>query len=281
MPDSFFKSRPSLVGVAMQISGIEKIAPIYYLFSIAAGDTSTMNTDVVPEVAEVVLSTTVLAYIIPGALMALMPLTATEVSRSPFSPQSLVTCAFFIAPVAVPLLTTAISKAMKWFSHRHSPKARKKDDIPTNGLINSCGGNKISCHHQPRENPALKTAFAVSFAIQAAQHIYTMTRAFIASSSGQTTLLRAIGSVFLKPTVPGQRFSSMSLYAGATFGYGLYTVWNLRRRGYATTRDASKAVLGFLSGQVLFGPGATYAGLWLWREGVLTGGTHQLGLHRS
>lgn len=252
----------------MQISGIEKIAPIYYLFAIAAGDASTANTNVAPEAAEAVLPATVLAYIIPGALMAAIPLTATEVSRSPFTPQSLVTYAFFLAPVTVPLLTTAISKARRWLSRRNG--SRRTDDRPKE-LLKSC--DKSSYQHQAAEAPVLQTAYAMSFAIQAAQHIYTLARAFIASSAGQLSLTAAMGNLFLKPTVPGQRYSSIALYAGATLGFGLYTVWDLRRRGYTTDRVASKAAIGFVSGQVLFGPGATYAGLWWWREGVL-------GLHR-
>lgn len=264
--------RPSLVGAAMQIIGIEKIAPIYYLFAIAAGDASAANTDLAPEAAKAVLPATILAYIIPGTLMALVPLTATEVSRSPLGPQSLVTYAFFLAPVSVPLLTTAIAKAMRWFSRRDSPrpKARGTED-GNKGLVK--GREETSYNHQFSEAPVLKTAYVVSFAIQAAQHIYTLARTFIASSAGQVSLTAALGNLFLKPTVPGQRFSSISLYAGATLGFGLYTVWDLRRRGLTRNSEATKAALGSVSDQVLFGPGASYAGLWWWREGIL-------GLHR-
>lgn len=251
----------------MQISGIEKIAPIYYLFAIAAGDTSIANPEVAPGVAEAVLPATILAYIIPGVLMTLIPLTATEVSRSTFTPQSMVTYAFFLAPVTVPLLTTAISKATRWYSRSDGSKTEGKD-------------GETSHYHQTTEASPLKTAYVVSFTIQAAQHIYTLARAFIVSSAGQLSLTAAIGNIFLKPTLPGQRFSSISLYAGATLAFGLYTVWDLRRRGHATDREASKATLSFISGQVLFGPGATYAGLWWWREAVLDSAVHRLGLRR-
>lgn len=268
---------PSLVGGAMQISGIEKIAPIYYLFALAAGDASTANPKIASGVAEVALPATILAYVVPGALMALIPLTATEVSRSMFTPQSLVTYAFFLAPVAVPLLTTAISKAMRWCRRSDGPKREGEYD-GIKGLVETC--NKESYHHQPTKDSPLKTAYAVSFAIQAAQHVYTLSRAFIVSSAGQLSLTAAVGNIFLKPTVPGQQFSSISLYAGATLAFGLYTVWDLRRRGYTTDREASKASLGYISGQVLFGPGAMYAGLWWWREGVLDSAMYRSGPHR-
>ncbi|ROV90649.1 hypothetical protein VMCG_10031 [Cytospora schulzeri] len=228
---------PSLAGAAMQFSGIEKIAPTYYLFAIAAGDTSTVNPKIAPEVADVVLPATILAYVIPGTLMALIPLTATEVSRSSFTLQSLVTYAFFLAPVAVPLLTTAVSKAMRWFSRRGGPRITKTDD-ETKGLVENC--NETGYYYQPTQTPVLMTAYAVSFAIQAAEHIHTLARAFIVSSGGELPLTTAMVNIFLKPTVPGQMFSSISLYAGATLGFGLYTVWDLRRRGYTTDREATK-----------------------------------------
>ncbi|KUI64495.1 hypothetical protein VM1G_00049 [Cytospora mali] len=254
---------PSIVGAAVQISGIEKIAPIYYLFAIAAGDTSMASPEVTPGAAKVVLPATLLAYALPGALMALLPLTATEVSRSIFTPQSLATYAFFLAPVTVPLLTTAISKAMKWLSRREGP-TRKESEVKSKKVVK--GSDERTYHHSTGV-PALKTAYAVTFAIQAAHHIYTLAKtSLLLSSAGQLSLTAVLGDLLTKSPVPGQRFTSVSLYAGATLGFGLYTVWDLWRRGYTTNRKASKAALGVVTGQVLFGPGATYAGLWWWRE---------------
>ncbi|KUI59274.1 hypothetical protein VP1G_06515 [Cytospora mali] len=227
---------PSIVGAAMQISGIEKIAPMYYLFAIAAGDTSMANPEVAPGAAKVVLPAALLAYALPGALMALLPLTATEVSRSIFTPQSLVIYAFFLAPVTVPLLTMAISKAMKWTSRREGPK-RKESGDKSKKVVK--GSNERTYHHSTGV-PALKTAYAVTFAIQAAHHIYTLAKtSLLLSSAGQLSLTAVLGNLLTKSPVPGQKFTSVSLYTGATLGFGLYTVWDLRRRGYTTNRKAT------------------------------------------
>lgn len=55
--------------------------------------------------------------------------------------------------------------------------------------------------------------------------------------------------------------------AGAILLWGLYSVWEVRRAGFTTTREAVAAAVAVVVGQVLVGPGATYAGLWWWREG--------------
>ncbi|ROV97498.1 hypothetical protein VPNG_08697 [Cytospora leucostoma] len=253
----------------MQISGIEKIAPIYYLLAIATGDTTTADRRVAPETAVAVLPATLLAYVLPGALMAALPLTATEVSRSIFTPQILVSYAFFLAPITVPLLTTAISKAVSWFTRRRGRHGSRTQaaGFRTKAVVDkSCDGE--GRQYFP-EIPRLRTAYAVAFAIQAAQHIYTVTRTYLLSCTGQLSLVAVLRNLLTKPTVPGQEYASIALYAGATLGFGLYTVWDIRRRGYTTDRVASKAALGVVAGQVLVGPGAAYAGLWWWGEGVL------------
>lgn len=256
----------------MQISGIEKIAPIYYLLAIAAGDISTAaDRRVAPEATEAVLPATLVAYVLPAALMAVLPLTATEVSRSTFAPQSLVSCAFFLAPVTVPLLTTAISKAMRWSARRRGrrgPRAQEAEIRTKAAAVESCDGSSPG-------PPRLRTAYAAALAIQAAQHIYAVARTYLLlpSTTGQRSLAAALGGLLARPSAPGRGgCASTALYAGATLGFGLYTAWEMRRRGHATGREAGGAALGVVAGLGLLGPGATYAGLWWWREGVLARG---------
>lgn len=248
----------------MQISGIERIAPIYYLFSIATWDSapSAESQNMPPEVAKAVLPATILGYVLPAALISLVPLTATGVSRSCFNIQTSVIYAFFSAPVTVPVLTTLISRVIHYIDHRVGPSTRADKSAPE--ATDSC---------QSRENfeisGSLKLAYAVSFAIQAVQHLYTITRNVIQIPGGQRSFATAVGSLLTYRIVPGQKYSSLALYAGATLGFGLYTVWELRRRGAVSNSDATRSAVAVLAGQVLFGPGATYAGLWWWREGVL------------
>lgn len=214
-----------------------------------------------PEVAKAVLPATLLGYVLPVALLSMVPLTATGVSGPFFNIQTSVIYAFFSAPVSVPVLTTLISKVINHIDNRIGPSTRA--DKPASEATDSC---------QNRENfessGSLRLAYAVSFAIQAVQHLYTITRNVIQIPGGQQ-FATAVGSLLTYRIVPGQKYSSLALYAGATLGFGLYTMWELRRRSIVSKQAATRSAIMVLAGQVLFGPGATYAGLWWWREGVL------------
>lgn len=251
--------------MAVQICGIERIAPIYYLFSMASGDPASsrdLDQIMMPlEVAEAVLPATLLGYVLPATLISLVPLTATGVSQSDFNIQTAVVYAFYLAPITVPVLTTVLPKVMRYVRRTAEPKRRDK------------AAPEARQPPEVRDSSdvlrSLRSAYGVSFAIQAAEHLYTMARGIIQVPGGQVSLASAVGSLLTYSAVPGQRYSSLSLYAGATLGFGLYTVWDLRRRGLVTNTETRRSAIGVLAGQVLFGPGATYAGLWWWREGVL------------
>ncbi|POS74886.1 FAD binding domain-containing protein [Diaporthe helianthi] len=252
-----------IAAVVTQISGIEGTAPMCYLYSMATWDAENLSEEyTIPlEVAQAVLPATLLGYVLPAALMSLVPLTATGISRTFFNIQSSVVYAFISAPVAVPLLTKLVSSVTRQVKRKASGK-----------------GDKAAIPRDKRPYPAqdaletvqsLKSAYGVSFAIQATQHLYTIARILIQTPRGQRSFAAVVGNLFTCTAVPRQRFSSLALYSVATLGYGLYTVWELRRRGMVSGRDAKRAAAGVLAGQVFFGPGATYVGLWWWREGVL------------
>lgn len=238
---------------------------MYYLLSMATWDSesSAESENMTPEVAKAVLPATLLGYVLPAALTSLVPLTATGVSQSHFNIQSSVVCSFFLAPVTVPGLTTLVSRVLSY--------VHRKVDHPVGQVDKATPEATRSSHSRDSVDVlrSLRLAYAVSFAIQAVQHICTITRNVIQTPGGQRSLNAAVGSLLTYPMVPGQRYSSLVLYAGATLGFGLYTVWDLRRRGIVTNTDTKRSAIGVLTGHVLFGPGATYAGLWWWREGVL------------
>lgn len=215
-----------------------------------------------PEVAKDVLPATLLGYCLPAALISLAPLTATGVSRSYFSIQTAVVYAFISAPVAVPVLTTIGSVLRRYVGRKVDPSTRAGKSAPA-----------ATDTYQSRDSfdvsRSLRLAYAVSFAIQATQHLYTIARNVIQMPGSQRSLATAVGSLLATPIVPGHKYSSIALYAGATLCFELYTVWELRRRGMVSNTDATRSAAGVLAGQVLLGPGATYAGLWWWREGVL------------
>lgn len=50
----------------------------------------------------------------------------------------------------------------------------------------------------------------------------------------------------------------------------LYSFWNMRRLGYASTHQTLNAVMGTIGGQLIFGPGATWIGVSYWRDTMLS-----------
>lgn len=254
--------RQMLTGVVVQFSGIARVAPIYYIYSIATWDSarSDEDSDMSPEAAKAILPVTLLGYVLPAALISLVPLTASGISGSHFNIQSSVVHAFRSAPMIVPGLMACISVRTKGVPRKtrtglveRRDNAMPKDTKPPQG------------HNSIETLQSLRLAYAVTFAIQAAQHIYTIARKTIRTGS----VTAAVGSLLTHRAIPGRKISSLALYSAATLGFGLFTVWELRRRGMVSDRDAKRGAVGVLAGQVLFGPGATYAGLWWWREGVL------------
>lgn len=212
--------------------------------------------------AKAVLPATVLGYVLPAALMSLVPMTATGVSRSHFNIQSSVIHAFFLGPATVAALTTLISSAMRHVQRKAGKGGPRGETMPE---------DKTSYQTQDALDAfySLRSAYAVSFAIQATQHLCTIARNLIQAPRGQRSVVAVLRNLLTYPALPRQKHSSLALYSVSTLGFGLYTVWELRRRGKVTGRDAKRTAAGVLAGQVLFGPGATYAGLWWWREGVL------------
>ncbi|KAG8166039.1 hypothetical protein KVR01_004591 [Diaporthe batatas] len=249
---------------AIPISGIERVAPIYYLYSMATWNSANLSDDrMIPsEAAKAVLPATLLCYVLPGALVSLVPLTATGVSLSHFNIESSSITAFFVAPLIVPCLTQMVSAVTRLAKRKAGKGGPRRKATP---------GDKMT--HQTQAaldvSRSLRTAYAVSFAMQATQHLYTIVSSLIRAPRGQRSVVAVLSNLLTHQAIPRQMYSSLALYSAATLGFGLYTVWELRRRGLVSDKDAKKSAAGVIAGQVLFGPGATYAGLWWWRHGVL------------
>lgn len=268
----------------MQVFGVERVAPIYCLFSMhpELGDVTTGDCEsqqrVDPDVASAVLPATILGHLLPAALLGVLPMTATEVSRSPFTLQSVVCHLFYLSPLTVAALTMAGARAIKWLRARRSAPARERhiDDggeAPRRGLPEG----KRAC-----ETPALKTAYAVAFGLQALKHLSTATwvvRSYHGALSRLPGLSLVTGALERLLLGNGPRDGAAAAavvsveplvaYRVATAVFGLYTVWDLRRRGYATTGEAARVAVTFYGLQDTCGAGAAYAGLWYWRESVL------------
>lgn len=255
--------------------GIASVAPIYYISSACTASVSASAARVDPEVAGAILPATIIGHVLPGFLMSTLPMTATEVSRSPFTLQSIVCHLFYFSPITVSCLTKGISMAIKWLrrkSNSNTKSVGKETPPETSHYMHDADNFKS-------DSSVLKTAYATAIGLQALYHIFDLTRSmqgvwdvlgqfpaeerfFVVTEAAKMTMQeQSLGSWgFSQP---------LTIYKLATFFFGMYTVWDLRRRGYTTNRETKWAALSFWAGSQLCGVGAGYAGLWYWRESVL------------
>lgn len=196
--------------------------------------------------------------------MSTLSLTATEVSRSYFTLQSIVCYAFYFSPITVSLLTQGVSAGGKWLRRRWSSMSAPAND-----------GANFQDVQMDSDLPALRAAYSMMFTLQSVQvllgiaeavrPVYEALEPF--SWVDRIMIISGGGSDFLESRTLSASLSPPTLFTSSTLVFLLYTVWDLRRRGYITNCKVGKAVLGLCS--ALIAPGAAYAGMWYWREEIL------------
>ncbi|KDN69092.1 putative FAD binding domain-containing protein [Colletotrichum sublineola] len=124
--------------------------------------------------------------------------------------------------------------------------------------------------YKTHDMPYLRATYLCAFTVQAVAHV--------ASGAPFLTSQTLLGALTDAVTSPSAFLGSLaSLSSGASLACGvwvlqnLYAIWDMRRAGYIKTFSALKAAVGVALGQVLVGPGATWAGLWYWRDEVFAG----------
>ncbi|PSR83187.1 hypothetical protein BD289DRAFT_289361 [Coniella lustricola] len=304
---------PSIFGIAAQILGIEAAAPLYYLTGVITShcrqhndQAHSENQFIDPDTASAVLPAVVIGHVVPGLLMGILPLTATEVSRSLITPQSIVCHLFYLSPITVSLLTRGIAWAKKWWRRRRghglpatiaSPSKSDADD----GKLAKQDGHSEADTAAASSLCILKTAYAATILYQATQHVLYIAdllllhhhhdqpsswrtatssaihRPQVVSTSASYSISRQrtiAESLINNPPAAATATSSLlsrplALYELSTLAFSLFTVWDLWRCEAVTPREARLAALACLVGPVLVGPGALSAGVWYWRECVV------------
>ncbi|KAF7351055.1 Monooxygenase FAD-binding protein [Mycena sanguinolenta] len=102
----------------------------------------------------------------------------------------------------------------------------------------------------------LRNAYMASFLLSACAHIALL------------FLPKDASSLQSQLSAPLSKNNDFTIFALATAIFCLHSVYELRRTGWATTKQALVAALAVLVSQPLVGPVAVYAAVWYWREGV-------------
>ncbi|CAH0028043.1 unnamed protein product [Clonostachys rhizophaga] len=246
---------PSLFNAGMQVQGIARVAPFHAILSAFFWSEGPVERTIPLEVAKSLVPAVTLGFVIP-TVMALLP-TPNQAAGNHWLGL------WQFAPPLVNLFTYLISKGLKkWNESREG--VEKKDELDADPA---------------QDLPILKSVYTYAFAIQATAHITTL--AYGSSYPG----LSLVKTFFNLPNPFSANWKFPSLGAElATFfrydmvlgvtgyvGSNLLSIWNLRRQGFIKTHEAVRVALCVAVGQFLVGPGATWAGLWYWREDKIAG----------
>lgn len=247
---------PSVFLGVMQVLGIGYIAPTHALLEAAQSDTLPTTQSVSLETSEALLPALALGYGLPTALM-LAPGFSNSAKQN-------ITAIWQFSPLFVPALTSVWRRYMSRRGSQMQTSATEKDNTPP-----------------PRKDAAkatqaLKRVYLCTAAVQTAVHLAAMAYACLGKDMSVAEIFFRVPSPFAATWNLPDTGSRIATFLKYDFGIascawllsGLYSTWDLRRRGYVTTREAAKAAVGICLGQVLVGPGATSMLSAYWQEVV-------------
>lgn len=238
---------PSAVAVGLHGLGLDRVIPSYALLHALFAFDDPPDRHVPLPAAKSILQAFALSGFASAAKHWL-----DRCQGVPSDPATAVKSFSLLFPVLAWGLSKLRSRANK------SGRSKGQDDVGTHLPFDQ---------YQTRDLAYLRGVYMCAFGIQAAAHVAS--GAPLCFSQG---LLRACKAAVENPSaILG---SLQSLLSGESLTYAVwvlqnfYAVWHLRKLGYVKTWRALKAAAGVALGQVLVGPGATWAAVWWWREEV-------------
>lgn len=263
----------------MQLLTISRIGLLYFILSIFFVSNGISSRRVPLEVAKKILPATSLGYFIPTALMIL------QLGDS-FTRQDAIAIWKAATVYCAIIITVLLKPGSQKVNHESLFKSEKER---TGGKVSTIeramfpgdqAYEDLYPEYAKDDVPYLRSAYFVAFLMCAIMHIGTFAYLAIYSTSELNFF-----SVFLN--LPGVLSDwdlplswsivykyDMWFYFASLLVYLMYTVWDVRKLGYVTNVQAVKALVGILMGQILVGPGAVYAGVWWWKEGVVASLSH-------
>ncbi|KAI0469315.1 FAD/NAD(P)-binding domain-containing protein [Xylaria cf. heliscus] len=254
-------SLPVFFTIGMQVLGICKTAPLFALLSALQPDQNPADRAVPVHVAQSLIPALFLGAVLPTVLM-LAP-----------NPDELIWQDWTALWQISPPMFSALTVVLGFLINRWRQFQRNK--YPGSAL----DAERHTEWYSIEDMPALSLAFDFAFAIQAIAHLatlaYTWSRPDLSLSKVFWSCRGPFHEGWNGMAVSEKVFVILKLdlvlSVAAIASYNLYAVWMLRCQGYISTPTAIKAAFATLFGQVIVGSGATWAGLWSWRESVISG----------
>ncbi|KPM40526.1 hypothetical protein AK830_g6053 [Neonectria ditissima] len=232
--------------VGLQVLGVSRAVPLIALVTASLPFDAPAGRFIQPEVGKCLVPALVLGYIFPTILM-LAPFAIGDDWKKWAG----------VVPFLFSALTVMLPSFLKLWTV-------KKDTISTPYLN----------RYKASDVASLQFTYGFAFAFQAAAHWATLLFACTYAEGLSATVLDLFVSEGNNGTL--QRFLSMGisdvlLTTLVVTIHNFYFVWDLRRAGYTANRETFWALLSIIAGQILAGPGAAWAGLWSWREIIVSG----------
>lgn len=235
---------------------------------------SVVDRQVPVSVSKAVLPAICLGYILPTALIFLP-------FQNDFISERLI--AFWqFSPVIFAILAFLFAASLKAHDDRKAllqgiQEGKTKNEIIVDQALEVYDNSELN---------SLKATYAFVFSASALVHVTVVLYSWIDSGKSITTILASFMGLDASMPNPfsggwdavGPAESALTIFkfdmlfsAVPLLVFLLYTVWDIRKKGYITTPTAQKVAVAVITGQILVGPAATYAGLWYWRESVIAG----------
>ncbi|KAH6887442.1 FAD binding domain protein, partial [Thelonectria olida] len=233
--------------VGLQVLGICRALPLLALLTASLPFDAPAGRFVSHDVGKSLVPALTCGYIFPTLFM----LASSAISGGVYESTGLLQ----MVPLFLPISMAAFSSVFKWCQRKIQKSYLDR--------------------YSASDVPVLQFAYGFAFAIQATAHLSTLSYYLYFHPEMCDAILLGLSP----PIESGMGLqllscfprSDVTLTIATITVYSLYAVWDLRRSGYMTTRDTIMASLCVTLGQVTVGPGATWAGLWSYREGVISG----------
>ncbi|KAF7562282.1 hypothetical protein G7046_g1870 [Stylonectria norvegica] len=228
--------------------GICQAVPLASLLSASLAFDAPAGRFVTPQVARSLVPALTLGYVLPSLLILGLPENVSGSSRW----SSIAYLAFPVLMITLPAISRSWSKTKDTDSASYLDRYKSLDVA------------------------ILRFAYEFTSAIQATIHvailIYCMQSGIL--STAVLEVSRLYGS---NESGKGNYSGLLSLFTSnipvtvlGIVTQNLYSIWDLRRAGFITTWVMAKTMACLTATVIMFGPGAAWAGLWSWRESIIS-----------
>ncbi|KAK7225424.1 hypothetical protein V2G26_013427 [Clonostachys chloroleuca] len=257
---------PILFWVAYKMKGLGSATSLYFIFHMALGNSTIIGLPVPSSAAKAATLALFIVYIVATALLVV----------SNFKEQSIRISFDFLqsVPVYTGVLTalfTAYSRSNSIEGLKHSQSTLKEGASDKSAVV---GMRNLDIVY-------LNRFYILLYVSLGTIHLGTVIFAAVQLKGHFSGILQSSDLPFLRSMPDASEGAYLQLIwdliftSASLFIFLLHTVWNLRGMGYISTLHAFKATMMVLVGQIIAGPGATYAALWHWRENLLSGLSEQ------